>query len=220
MKNSFSLNISKPCSENFNQFSPTKNGGFCNSCTKEVVDFTNMNAVEISNYFKNNTAKNTCGQFKKEQLTTYTQTSTKKYSFISAIGFAVLSFFSFGNTHAQEADKSTQKNTIKSKKQENYFTIKGNVTDESGPLPGVNILLEGTTFGAETDFDGNFIFPKKLKKGDVLIFSFIGLESKKVIINGKNAASNISLKVNMKSDSCILLGKVAVKKVYSSKKKF
>ena len=52
-------------------------------------------------------------------------------------------------------------------------TITGNVSDESGPLPGVSVLIEGTTTGTETDFDGNYSITAN--SGDVLRFSFVGM---------------------------------------------
>lgn len=53
-------------------------------------------------------------------------------------------------------------------------TITGIVTDESGlPLPGVNVLIQGTTTGTQTDFDGEFSI--QASTGDVLVFSFVGL---------------------------------------------
>ena len=35
-------------------------------------------------------------------------------------------------------------------------TVSGTVTDGSGPLPGVSVLIKGTNTGTETDFDGNY----------------------------------------------------------------
>lgn len=219
MRNQFNLSINKPCSENFNQFASTPLGGFCKACKKEVIDFTEMNSQEVINYFNNNKSKNTCGQFNKQQLTNYSTSykRNKKHTFLSAIALSVLSLFSFTSLYAQKENPINNKKTIKLSKEKENIHVKGIVTDESGPLPGVNILLQGSTIGVETDFDGNFTFPKSLKKGDVLIFSFIGLKSQKVIINNKNSTSKIELKINMKSDSCMLLGKVAVKKVFKSK---
>lgn len=54
-------------------------------------------------------------------------------------------------------------------------TITGNVKDESGPLPGVSVLIKGTTTGTETDFDGNYTI--QAKQRDVLQYSFIGMET-------------------------------------------
>ncbi|WP_350284807.1 TonB-dependent receptor [uncultured Croceitalea sp.] len=52
-------------------------------------------------------------------------------------------------------------------------TITGTVTAQDGlPLPGVNILVKGTTNGTQTDFDGNYVI--RAVTGDVLIFSYLG----------------------------------------------
>ena len=54
-------------------------------------------------------------------------------------------------------------------------TITGTVTDESGPLPGVSIIIKGTTTGTETDFDG--IYAITVNIGDVLVYSFVGMST-------------------------------------------
>ncbi|MDL5514201.1 SusC/RagA family TonB-linked outer membrane protein [Arenibacter sp. M-2] len=52
-------------------------------------------------------------------------------------------------------------------------TISGTVTDQMGlALPGVNILVEGTTNGTQTDFDGNYTIQGS--EGQTLLFSYIG----------------------------------------------
>ncbi|GIZ16219.1 SusC/RagA family TonB-linked outer membrane protein [Capnocytophaga catalasegens] len=54
--------------------------------------------------------------------------------------------------------------------------VKGTVTDTSKePLPGVNILIKGTTHGTVTDFDGNYEL--NAPKGAVLEFSFVGFQT-------------------------------------------
>jgi len=52
-------------------------------------------------------------------------------------------------------------------------TITGNVTDETGPLPGVSVLIEGTNTGTQTDFDGNYTL--NADTGVVIRFSFVGM---------------------------------------------
>ncbi len=55
-------------------------------------------------------------------------------------------------------------------------TITGNVTDQDGlPLPGVNVVVVGTTNGVQTDFDGNYSIIANL--GNVLRFSYLGQQS-------------------------------------------
>lgn len=221
MKNQISLNIKTPCSENFDQFSPTPNGGFCGSCKHEVIDFTQMNAQQIIHHFEKRDTKNTCGRFKSTQLQQIPK--RKKLGFWSGIGLACLSFFSFHVTQAQDVIKPLESsdnnpNDIQASQFEKNIIVKGKVTDQSLPLPGATIMLEGTTIGASTNFDGDFEFPEKLKKGDVLIFSYVGYTSQKVIITNQDSASNIALEIDMKACDVIFMGKVAVKQVYKSKR--
>lgn len=52
-------------------------------------------------------------------------------------------------------------------------TVSGTVTDQDGlPLPGVNIVVEGTTTGTQTDFDGNYSI--QASEGQTLLFTYIG----------------------------------------------
>ncbi len=75
-------------------------------------------------------------------------------------------------------------------------SISGNVTDASdgSPLPGVNVLVQGTTNGTQTDFDGNYTI--EAASGDVLVFSYIGMKSQNVTV-----ASSNSINVAMAQDA-------------------
>jgi TonB-linked SusC/RagA family outer membrane protein len=54
-------------------------------------------------------------------------------------------------------------------------TISGIVTDGSGPLPGVTVLVKGTDKGTQTTFDG--VYQIVVKTGDVLTFSYVGMKT-------------------------------------------
>jgi len=131
----------------------------------------------------------------------------KKTSYLAGIAMVCLMLFSVSTAQAQEATT------------DNSFVVKGTVSDEDGPLPGANVILKGSSVGTVSDMDGNFEFPQKLKKGDILIFSYVGLETQYVTIENQNSASNITLKVDSVLEEIIVVGKVATKKVYSSKKR-
>jgi hypothetical protein len=63
------INIPKPCNQNWNSMTPDKNGKFCNSCNKTVVDFTKMENLEIQKYLIENSDKESvCGHFKLNQI--------------------------------------------------------------------------------------------------------------------------------------------------------
>lgn len=65
------------------------------------------------------------------------------------------------------------------------MTITGNVTDAEGiPLPGVNVFIEGTTSGTLTDFDGNYEI--QASQGDVLVFSYVGMETAEITVGDVN----------------------------------
>ena len=70
-------------------------------------------------------------------------------------------------------------------------TVTGTVTDQDGiPLPGVNVLVKGTSRGVQTDFDGNYAVTAS--QGEVLVYSFIGLETAEKTI-GSAAKINVVL---------------------------
>lgn len=71
--------------------------------------------------------------------------------------------------------------------------LKGTVLDNLGQtLPGVNIVVKGTQNGVATDFDGNFTI-NNLKKGDVIVFTYIGYVTQELIYNNQQEVS-ITLK--------------------------
>ncbi len=74
-------------------------------------------------------------------------------------------------------------------------TISGNVTDQSGlPLPGVSIVVVGTTEGTQTDFDGNYSITAST--GQVLRFSYIGQRTVEMTVGASN-----TINVQMEEDA-------------------
>lgn len=70
-------------------------------------------------------------------------------------------------------------------------TVTGIVTDENAiPIPGVNVLVKGTSRTTQTDFDGKYAI--KAKKGETLVFSFLGMKEKKVMV-GEQQVINVKL---------------------------
>lgn len=65
--------------------------------------------------------------------------------------------------------------------------ITGTVSDETGPLPGVSVLIEGTTTGTETDFDGKYTI--NAATGNVLRYSFIGKSTVRKTVGSENVIS-------------------------------
>ncbi|PTN10125.1 TonB-dependent receptor [Mangrovibacterium marinum] len=72
-------------------------------------------------------------------------------------------------------------------------TVTGQVKDVSGePLPGVTVIVKGTTKGTIADFDGNFTLGD-VSSTDVLLFSFVGMLTQEIEVAG-NSTFNITMK--------------------------
>ena len=63
-------------------------------------------------------------------------------------------------------------------------TVKGVVSDESGPIPQVNINVKGSAINTVTDIDGKFAI-NNIDSNAVLIFSYIGYLDQEVSVSGK-----------------------------------
>ena len=70
-------------------------------------------------------------------------------------------------------------------------TVQGRVTDSEGlPLPGVAVLVSGTSNGTMTDENGNYSL-SGLKKGDLIIFSSLGLGDQQFDCDGSLSKLNV-----------------------------
>src|SRR5690606_31923631 len=69
--------------------------------------------------------------------------------------------------------------------------VSGVVSDQNGPLPGVAVLVEGTTNGTATDFDGNFTL-SNVSNNATLVVSSVGYGTQRVSVNGRTSI-NVSL---------------------------
>lgn len=110
--------------------------------------------------------------------------------------------------------------TIVSLLQAQEKKITGIVSDNSGVLPGVTVLIKGTETGVETDFDGKYAI--KASKGDVLVFSFIGMKMKEVLVKDKTII-NVLLTENTHVLDEVVVAAMGIKRkskslTYSSKK--
>ena len=88
--------------------------------------------------------------------------------------------FSYANSHAQES------------------VVTGTVTsvEDQFPIPGVNVLIKGTTRGTSTDFDGKYEI--SAKAGDVIEFSYVGFKTQSVTVSNQTVI-NIILQNDVES---------------------
>ncbi|AKD05676.1 TonB-dependent receptor [Pontibacter korlensis] len=86
------------------------------------------------------------------------------------------------------------------------FTVSGKVVDEKGSeLPGVTVLLKGTSRGTATGVDGTYTLPVTDGEG-TLIFTFIGYQAKEVAIKGQTTV-NVSMAPDQKAlEEVVIIG--------------
>ncbi len=85
-------------------------------------------------------------------------------------------------------------------------TVTGTVTEQSSslPIPGVNVIIKGTTTGTATDFDGNYQI--SVNNGDILVFSYVGYKSMELTYSGQSPL-NIQLEQDAAQlDEVVLIG--------------
>ncbi|WP_029033797.1 SusC/RagA family TonB-linked outer membrane protein [Salinimicrobium terrae] len=90
-------------------------------------------------------------------------------------------------------------------------TVTGTVTDETGPLPGVTVLLKGTSNGVVTDFDGDYEITDVPANG-VLVFSYVGFVTEEMSVNGQSEI-NVTLIPDVSTlDEVVVVGYGSMKR--------
>ncbi len=83
--------------------------------------------------------------------------------------------------------------------------VSGVVYEQSNnlPLPGVNVILKGTTKGTTSDFDGKYEITAN--KGDILVFSYIGFQNQEIVVSTATLDINLVESPN-KLDEVVIIG--------------
>lgn len=171
------ISIPKPCQENWLEMTPLEQGRFCQLCQKNVFDFTTASDREILEAY--NKDQQLCGRFTTYQLNRDLLIRKEKSSIWVAATSAIVSFIGLGTNEVQsqetikveQTDKKVLTDSIENSTNEE-IEVRGVVLDETGPLPGANVVIKGKAKGTQTDVDGNFRI--KVNLGDTIIVSFIG----------------------------------------------
>ena len=85
--------------------------------------------------------------------------------------------------------------------------VNGTITDEAtgAPLPGVNIIVKGTTTGASTDFDGNFTI-ENVPVNSILVISYLGYKTLEITVTD-DSPLNISIQEDAQSlETVVVIG--------------
>lgn len=206
----YQITIPKPCHENWDKMTSTEKGKFCNSCSKEVIDFTKISVTDISKKVLNE--KNLCGRFKATQINKKIETTKKNHLSKVAAGLALISTITASEAVFSQTQKdSTEVITLKMGKMlidkdsiQKEIVINGKVKDKNEFLPGASILLKGTHIGTQSDFDGKFSIkiPNKKAKSTILVISYLGFKTQEIDI----LSIKKPLIVEMQQDDTAILG--------------
>jgi hypothetical protein len=87
-------------------------------------------------------------------------------------------------------------------------TVSGIVTDSQGPIPGVNVVIKGTSIGVLTDFDGTYKI--NIEKGKELVYSFMGMQPETLPVY--SSTMNVTLKEDAKQLQEVVVTAVGIKR--------
>ena len=137
----------------------------------------------------------------------------KKKSIFATYGILLFLLFTWQPSHSQILAMVQAKQTETKNESEQKLgpQVKGRVLDENGSgLPGLSILIKGTTRGTSTDINGSFQLEVPTTE-TVLIFKYLGYETKEVLV-GNQTNLEISLKPENKSLTEVVVTALGIKK--------
>jgi hypothetical protein len=136
-------------------------GRFCDSCKKQVFDFTQFSNIELARKIKR--GDNLCGRLEKKQVNTdivLLETSLfNKFKYVfsfAALFITAPSLFSQEFIKKEKTIQTDNKVIANLSKSQDYLTIKIKEFDNQGSLPGVSIHKVGTKKNYESNFNGEF----------------------------------------------------------------
>ena len=93
------------------------------------------------------------------------------------------------------------------------ITINGKVVDKNNqPLPGVAVLLKGTTIGVATDVNGNFQLTIPKQESLTLVFSFVGMKTQERIVRDEKSITVIMEEETKMIDEVVVTGVQTIEK--------
>jgi len=204
---SLHLTIPKPCHEDWQQMLPEEKGRHCLACQKTVIDFTAMTDAELVSFFEQKPT-GVCGRFRQEQLTPKPLLNAsgiprwKMYLLALSATLAMKSMLpdrAKAQVPVEQCEPKADLLTVGKiavVPQTETFTLIGKVTDVANKslLSGVSVVIKGSTHGTTTGANGEFRLPE-VKKGDVVLVSFIGYVTEEKIVR-----SDQPLTIAMSSD--------------------
>ncbi|OYX25327.1 MAG: SusC/RagA family TonB-linked outer membrane protein [Flavobacteriales bacterium 32-35-8] len=83
--------------------------------------------------------------------------------------------------------------------------VSGTVSDQNGPLPGVTVIVDGTSNGVATDFDGKYTLSNVASNATIVI-SYVGFVTQRIAVNGRTSI-NVTLAEDLQAlDEVVVVG--------------
>lgn len=105
---------------------------------------------------------------------------------IKHLGFLVLLFMFCSSMNAQ-------------------ISVSGTVSDQNGPLPGVSIVVDGTSNGTATDFDGKYTL-SNVSSNATLVISYVGFITQRISVNGQTTINILMAEDLQALDEVVVVG--------------
>lgn len=229
-----SITIPQPCHESWAQMTPAVQGRHCAACDKVVVDFTRMSDAEVIAWLQRPQPGRTCGRFATQQLNRsllMPAAAPPRWPKWVAATAAVVGLQT-GVAHTVQAQRATPAEQspitigmVAVPRRAQPLTlnlppivVRGTVVDSASrqPLPGVTVVVAGTTTGGSTDAAGRFelLLPSEIRQADSieLEFSTIGYTSQRHTFQ---PAQPNALEVALAADERLLSGEVVIVGAYN-----
>ena len=96
-------------------------------------------------------------------------------------------------------------------------TVKGTITDNTGqPLPGANIIIEGTTTGTSSDFDGKYIIDTDQAPPFKLVITYTGFETQTIEVTSNNQTIDVKMVEGNELDEIVISASRTPERIFES----
>jgi len=228
--NSVELNIPSPCQQDWHEMNANEKGKFCQTCQKQVIDFTHLSDDAILKIIEASSNK-ICGRFHKNQLeriliSNYNKKDNTPYLKIFAGLLGISALLPRAEAKAMPVSQIQEIHQV-NKEYHEKLILQSNIVhdttknliqgiikdaDTKETFIGAKIEVKNTSISAETDIDGSYklLIPDTLLIENIILkISYPGYETQEIILSEKElpVIKNVMLQAN-----CIVLGEVVVVK--------
>lgn len=192
--------IPEPCDQRWHTMTPVAGGRHCANCQHVVVDFTGRTDKQITAFLTKHDGSRVCGRISTSQLRPPNRAAKRErtlWSQIQRLAAVVVMACGLSNSRALAQEQPAPPPShmvpaiplpILSSTPVYPDTLRGRIVDDEvgEGLPGATVMIEGTTIGTATDFDGNFSLPLDSLSDPsstlVIVASFVGYETRQVAL--------------------------------------